>query len=159
MPSRAETLYEEDFYAWTRQQARELRRLRATRPNAELDLDHLALEIRDLGNEQLFAVQSQAERLIEHLLKLAHSRHEEPRRQWLITVNGARRELNRRLSRALRRKLAASLPEIHRGARADTVLALEDFGEAEAAAPLPLDCPYSLDQLLDPDWLPERAAR
>ena len=103
-------LYERDFYAWTRQQARELRRLKSLRLNTDLDLDHLAEEVRDLGNEQLFAIQSQTERLFEHLLKLQFSAHERPRRQWMISVNSARAEIGRRLTKALRAKLAASIP-------------------------------------------------
>ncbi len=118
MATRPEQLYEDDFYAWTRHQARELRRLRATRPNADLDLAHLALEIRDLGSEQLFAIQSQATRLIEDLLKLEHSRHEAPRRQWMILVNSARGEIERRLTATLRRRLLASLPKLCARARA-----------------------------------------
>jgi hypothetical protein len=49
---RCTRLYEEDFYAWTQAQARELRRFAESRPNVALDLPHLAEEIRDLGKEQ-----------------------------------------------------------------------------------------------------------
>ncbi len=45
-------LYEDDFFAWTRMQAKELRRFARTRPNLPLDLEHLAEEIADLGQEQ-----------------------------------------------------------------------------------------------------------
>ncbi len=156
MATRPQALHDADFYAWTRQQARALRRLKALRLNAELDLDHLAREIRDLGSEQLFALQSQTERLIEHLLKLQYSRHEQPRRQWLISINNARNEIERRMTASLRRRLAVSLPKLHAHARRNAALALEDHGEAEAAAALPLECPYPLDLLLDGEWLPER---
>jgi hypothetical protein len=148
-------LYERDFYAWTRQQARELRRLKSLRLNTGLDLDHLAEEVRDLGNEQLFAVQSQTERLIEHLLKLQYSVHERPRRQWMISVNSARAEIARRLTKGLRAKLAASIPELYGVARRNAALALEDYGELEVARELPPACPYTLDGLLDRDWWPE----
>ena len=159
MATRPDELYEEDFYAWTRLQARELRRLRAQHLDTSLDLDHLAEEIRDLGSEQLYAIQSQTTRLIEHLLKLEHSAHDQPRRQWLLSVNGARREIERRLTATLRKRLLASLPKLYRDARADAVLALEDHGEPEAAASLPPACPYTLDQLLNPAWLPPCASR
>jgi hypothetical protein len=49
---RARDLYEEDFYAWTQAQAKELRRFARLRPNLPLDLGHIALEIADLGKEQ-----------------------------------------------------------------------------------------------------------
>lgn len=156
MATRPQALYDEDFYAWTRHQARALRRLKALRLNEDVDLDHLAQEIRDLASEQLFALQSQTERLIEHLLKLQYSRHEEPRRQWMISVNNARSEIERRLTASLRRRLEVSLPKLYAHARRNAVLALEDHDEADAAAALPSKCPYPLDPLLDGEWLPER---
>ncbi|MGH6942706.1 MAG: DUF29 family protein, partial [Geminicoccaceae bacterium] len=47
----AEQLYNEDFFAWTQRQARELRRFARLRPNVGLDLRHIAEEIADLGTE------------------------------------------------------------------------------------------------------------
>ena len=47
-----EQLYEDDFYAWTQAQAKELRRFARSRPNLPLDLAHIAEEIADLGTEQ-----------------------------------------------------------------------------------------------------------
>jgi hypothetical protein len=61
-------LYETDFYAWTRHQARELRRLQETRPNIALDLEHLEEEVRDLGSDRRDACRSQVERILEHFL-------------------------------------------------------------------------------------------
>jgi len=61
-------LYERDFYAWTQAQARELRRLNATRPNLPLDLPRLAEEIADLGKDRRDALRSWATRVIERLL-------------------------------------------------------------------------------------------
>jgi hypothetical protein len=53
------SLYEEDVYAWSEQQAAVLRRLarRRDRPN-ELDLAHIAEEIEDVGASQLRAAKS-----------------------------------------------------------------------------------------------------
>lgn len=158
MATRPDQLYEADFYAWTRHQARALRRLKALRLNTDLDLDHLAEEVRDLGNEQLFALRSQLTRLIEHVLKLQFSARIEPRRQWRISINNARDELEDRLTPTLRKRLVAALPNIYERARRNAVLALEDHGEPDAAAALPPACPYMLDQLLDPDWLPSRSS-
>jgi len=44
-----EHLYEQDFFAWTQLQARELRRFGRTRPNLPLDFEHLAEEVADLA--------------------------------------------------------------------------------------------------------------
>ena len=74
MATKAAELYEEDFYAWTRDQAAALRRMAKDRWNGPLDLEHLAEEIEDVGSERRDAVRSQVRRIIEHLLKLEHSR-------------------------------------------------------------------------------------
>ena len=59
MATRPARLYESDFYAWTGDQARALRRLAATRPNADLDLEHLIEEVADLGVSERDAIHSQ----------------------------------------------------------------------------------------------------
>src|SRR4051795_2040625 len=75
-------LYEQDFYAWTQAQARELRRFAATRPKLPLDLPHLAEEIADLGKEQRNSLRSWTARIIQHLLLLEHSLATDSRRHW-----------------------------------------------------------------------------
>jgi hypothetical protein len=65
-------LYEEDFHAWSLHQAQVLRRLAAAGlplPN-DLDLEHVAEEIEDLGSEQRFAVESNLLQALAHLIKL-----------------------------------------------------------------------------------------
>ncbi|MCX8101552.1 MAG: DUF29 domain-containing protein [Geminicoccaceae bacterium] len=147
-------LYERDFYAWTRQQARELRRLRRVRSNTPLDLVHLAEEIEDLGNEVRNAVMSQLERLIEHLLKLEHSRLVGPRGGWANSVDSARGEIARRWTPTIARKVRAALPDLYRRAMRRAARSLLDHPEPEAAAALPETCPYTLEQLLDDGWYP-----
>ena len=67
------SLYQTDYYAWTRQQAAELRALAARRVDSKLDLENLAEEVESLGRSDLNTVRSQVRRIIEHLLKLEHS--------------------------------------------------------------------------------------
>jgi hypothetical protein len=67
------SLYRTDYYAWTKQQAAELRRLAAARVNSTLDLPHLAEEVESLGTSQLSGVKSQMRRVMEYLLKLEYS--------------------------------------------------------------------------------------
>jgi hypothetical protein len=74
MATRIEEPYEEDFYVWAQRQADALRRLAETRPNVEFDFPHLIEEVEDLGTSQRDAVRSQVRRIIEHCLKLEHSR-------------------------------------------------------------------------------------
>ena len=154
MPTRAERLYKDDFYAWTREQASALRRLADERWNGPLDLLHLAEEVEDLGSEQQWAVESPLERIIEHLLKLEHSPNSQPRRQWMISVVEARGEIERRLTATIRREVEPALAERYRRARRKAELALLDHGEADAARVLPAACPYALDDLLADEWWP-----
>jgi hypothetical protein len=149
-----EALYERDFYAWTKQQARELRRLRRLRSNTPLDLAHLAEEIEDLGNEVRHAVESQLERLIEHLLKLEWSKLPEPRNGWANSVDSARSEIARRWSPSIARAVRPMLLDLYRRAARRAARSLADHPGPEAAAALPETCPYALDQLLDEDWYP-----
>ncbi len=83
-------LYERDFYAWTRDQARALRRLKETRPNVAIDLTHLILEVEDLGKSERDAVRSYLRTIIEHRLKLAYSPPTEPLAGWTSTIGRAR---------------------------------------------------------------------
>jgi hypothetical protein len=152
MATRPERLYEDDFYAWTRDQAAALRRLAEQRWNGPLDLLHLAEEVEDLGSEPQWAVESQLERIIEHLLKLEHSSSPGPRRQWMISINRARREIRRRMTPAIRHEVVPQLAALYRGGRRDAELGLLDHSEKEAARALPADCPYALDDLLADEW-------
>jgi Domain of unknown function DUF29 len=76
----APDLYEDDFFAWTQLQAKELRRFARTRPNLPLDLAHIAEEVADLGKSQRDSLRSWARRVIEHLLLIEYLPAEGPRR-------------------------------------------------------------------------------
>ncbi len=155
MATRPEQLYEEDFYAWTRDQARALRRLAATRANVTLDLEHLIEEVADLGKRERFAVRSQLRRIIEHCLKLAWSPAREPRPGWHETIIDARTTLEDKLSPTLRRDLRRNLPRLYDQARRNVEGALRAHGEHSAADQLPVECPYRFVELLRHDWYPE----
>ena len=71
MATKAAELYDEDFYAWTQQQAQALRT--HFKGDNRLDVEHLAEEVEDLGKSELHAVESFIEHIIAHLLKLDYS--------------------------------------------------------------------------------------
>jgi Domain of unknown function DUF29 len=143
-------LYEDDFFAWTRTQAKELRRFARTRPNLPLDLPHIAEEIADLGKEQRNALRSWTIRIIEHLLLLGHSPAEGPRRGWLREIMSFRDEIEDRLTPTLRRDLERQLPRLYANARRRAALDMEPR-EAEVALGLRAECPYTLEQILGED--------
>ena len=147
-----EQLYEDDFYAWTQVQAKELRRFARTRPNVPLDLPHIAEEIADLGTEQRSRIRSWTRRIIEHLLLLEHSPAQDPRRGWIAEVVNFRREIADHLSAMLQRDLKRQFPRLYNDARADLQKKLRLYGETEAADRLPERCPYTLEQVLGDFW-------
>jgi hypothetical protein len=154
----ATDLYESDFVAWTKEQATELRRMRDARVNSRLDLEQLAEEVEDLGSEQRFAVRSLTMRAIEHLLKLEFSSASEPRALWKRSLRNARRSAARRMSATLRRDVEEQLPKLFEEARDEVVFALEHYREWAALDRLPEANPYSLDEILDPDFWPAEPA-
>jgi hypothetical protein len=109
--ARPEQLYEADFYAWTREQARELRRLARTRPNVPLDLAHIAEEIQDLGKSEYEATFSLTQRIIEHLLLIEHSPATDQRLHWCDEIDDFRDAIDRRLSPSIRRRLRRELDD------------------------------------------------
>jgi Domain of unknown function DUF29 len=130
MASRAEQLYREDFYAWTRQQAAALRRLADERWKGPLDLLHLAEEAEDLAAQN-------------------------PRTGWFETIIDARTEIEDKITPTIRRGLLRRLPQLWQQARRNTAAALRLRGEHTAAEALPLECPYRLADLLRHDWYPQ----
>jgi hypothetical protein len=147
--TRSSDLYEQDFYAWAREQATLLRAGRYD----ELDLEHLSEEIEDLGGSLYRSVRSRIRTIIEHLLKLEHSPAAEPRGLWRDTIHAQRADLEDDLSASLRRRLQSELPKQYARARAAAARSLRRYGESAAADALPTTCPYTFDQIVG-DWLP-----
>jgi hypothetical protein len=145
--------YEDDFYAWTQHQAQVLRTLK-TRDN-RFDRENVAEEIETVGRNERDAVRSQARRVLEHFLKLAYSPADYPRFGWRGSVIEARAELGDKLSPTLRTDLAAVLDKLYATARKRVWEDLREHGEQDAAARLPSQCPYTVDQILTEDWYPE----
>ena len=158
MGSSASDLYDEDFYRWTRRQAAELRRAAAAGANLPLDWQNLAEEIESLGKSDRRELANRLSVAIEHLLKLAYGPAEEPRRGWSLTVIHQRRALARLLDDSP--SLAREAPTLVARCYDEVVSDLPDSipsAEAPLWPPLPDLCPFTLDQILDRDWWPERA--
>ncbi len=141
-------LYEADFHLWTQRQAELLRQGRFT----DVDLEHLTEEIEDLGSSQRHAVESHVQNVLHHLLKLHFSPAVPPRHGWVATVRAQRIQLRRRLTPSLRNHIAVTLAELYADARE---LAAHDLQQDSLPADrLPTACPFTLDQILGPDWFP-----
>src|SRR6266566_8405703 len=146
------SLYEEDFYAWTQQQAELLRRLPPV--GNELDIENIAEEIEDLGRSDLRAARSLCEHIIEHLLKLEYSGIEEAADHWRDEIVEWRLQLEQILTRSIEAKL--DLPGRYRAAL--RLLRRLERGQPGLMGRVPAQCPYTLEQIVssgDEDWFPE----
>ena len=136
------SLYQADYYAWTRDQAAKLRALAAARVNSTLDLENLAEEVESLGRSELNTVRSQVRRIIEHLLKLEVSPSAEPRADWRYSIVQARDEVEDHLTASMRPDVAAELVKLFGRGRRDAALGLREArrarGGEEPAQDLPL---------------------
>jgi hypothetical protein len=141
-----EQLYEADFYAWTREQAKELRRLARIRPKPPLDLVHIAEEIQDLGKSEDEAVFSSTQRIIEHLLLIEHSPAADQRLRWADEIDEFGDRIDRKLSPRIRRRLKRDFDEAFGRARRRVRRRMDRYGETHAITTLPAQCPYTLEQ-------------
>ena len=150
------TLYDEDFVAWSQEQAEALRAAARSGSNQKLDWDNLAEEVEGLGRSERRELRSQLSRAIQHLAKLAHSPAIDPRRGWHETVTHARREIDLLLetSPSLATEIAGMIPsETRRGLKA-AVADLESFEEITPAVRTRIQATaYTQEQILG-DWFP-----
>jgi hypothetical protein len=147
------TDYDIDFVAWAEEQAR---LARDEGVNA-LDLLHVAEELEDLGNSQRHARGSQLERLLAHLLKLEYQLGYDGRRSWRVSCFEARKQLQKigernpslslagRSRQAVQEVIDKAYGDAREWAARETEMGLAAFPET---------CPYTIDQILDPDFLP-----
>ena len=151
MATKAADLYDQDFYAWTQQQADVIRSLRG---DNRLDVDHLAEEIEDLGKSELHACESWVEQIMAHLLKLDYASLSWPRKHWTHELHVFRRSLLRRMTPSLERKVRSSLDDIFKDAKESAAAALLE-SEPGLLRRLPEVNPYDWDDVTKRDVLAE----
>ena len=142
-----QSLYTQDFYAWANEQAKLLRAGKIE----QADIPNIAEEIESMGRRERRELISRLTVLLLHLLKWKY----QPGLQgniWKISIRGQRRRALGHLDE--NSSLKASLDEIMRVAYDDAV------GDAELQTGLergafPAVCPWSFDQAMNADWLPE----
>jgi hypothetical protein len=155
------TLHDDDFFAWSKEQANALRAATGAGSNLRLDWANLAEEIEGLGISQRSALESQVRRVIEHLLKLENSRAPGPRRGWRESIVDARIEIEAILER--NPSLGGELEKIfvteqQRGSR-KAIAGLERHRELDQTVVANIRAAtYTADQILG-DWLPPEPAK
>ncbi len=142
-----QTDYEDDFEQWCYEQAELLRQRRF----AELDLPNVIEELEDMGKEQRRALSSSYRILIAHLLKWQFQPQLRSR-SWEQTIDRERdniidrEKMNPSLGKDAKRLVEEVYRRAIREAAKETELSRNTF---------PFDCPYSMEQLRDPDWMPD----
>ncbi|WP_207459886.1 DUF29 domain-containing protein [Azospirillum sp. SYSU D00513] len=148
----AQPAYDDDFYAWTQEQARLLRAASSERINTPIDWEHVAEELESMGRSDLRAVNSHFACIIEHLLKLEFSPTTEPRGGWRRTVREQRASALDALSDSPSLRGKIDLVLIFRRGRG---FAMDGLGQDRVdEADLPALCPCSLKDILNEDWWP-----
>lgn len=138
--------YEEDFALWSAEQAALIRAGKFDR----IDLENVAEEIESLGKSDKRAIRSRLGVLMLHLLKWERQPGERSR-SWRSSIRDQRREILRLIddSPSLRpfpgRVFEGEYPWAREKAAEETTIFLHLFPET---------CPYSIEQILDPDFLP-----
>jgi hypothetical protein len=144
---KAANLYDRDFAEWTARNAALLRQRRFE----EADVEHVAEEIEDMGKRDRREVSNRLKVLIAHLLKWAAQPDRRGGSTWFAIIDEQRSEVDEifEQSPSLRRYADQDMARIY--GRAVKVAARETGLDP---AVFPRECPYTLDQLLDINYLP-----
>jgi Domain of unknown function DUF29 len=147
LASQTRSLYDRDFVGWTEQMVAALRQ----RDWAALDVENLIEEVEALGKSDRRAIKSRLEVVLMHLLKWQF----QPKarcRSWQATILEQRLRIadiledSPSLKKYLPTVLEAAYASVRQLASIETGLAVERF---------PVDCEYSIGQILDGEYLPE----
>ncbi|MEG4572268.1 DUF29 domain-containing protein [Microcoleus sp. N3A4] len=135
------SLYETDFYAWTQEQAKLLRKCQWS----QLDLPNLIEEIESLGKQERQELRNRLSILLGHLLKWQYQPQQRSR-SWLSTIRVQRRDTQRLIqdNPSLKPYLQEAFQEAYQNGR--------DLAVGETDLPLktfPQNCLYSLEDILD----------
>jgi hypothetical protein len=144
----APSSYDQDYYRWFADQARLLR----AGTWQQLDVEHLAEELEDMGKREKRALRSRTVVLLAHLLKYEFQpQHRSP--SWRGTIREQRKQLAGLLSDSpsLKAQLTDDLQDSYVSAR---MLAAGETGLSETT--FPETCPFSIDQMLDDGFWPDR---
>jgi Domain of unknown function DUF29 len=145
-PEKTSNLYDNDFYAWTQEQASLLQ----NRQWSQLDLANIIEEIESLGRQERRELSNRLGVLIGHLLKWQYQPQLRSR-SWLTTIDLQRLEIVDLLADnpSLKPELEAALERSYLKA---TKLAVQETDLPKRT--FPKACPYRLSEVLDDRFYP-----
>ena len=141
------SLYDRDFYAWANEQAALLRAGRLT----EADIGNIAEEIDSIGRGEKRELINRLAVLLSHLLTWQF----QPAfrgNSWRLTIEEQRNRVDDHLgdNPTLKSQLDQALRTAYRSAANEASI---ETGFARGA--FPTECPYSYEQIMNPDFWPE----
>ncbi len=147
--NRLQKLYEIDDYLWLQ----ETLKLLKNNDFNNLDLENLIEALEELGKNSFNKVRSLLRQIIVHLLLLEYwqEEYEINYRHWMGEIIAFRDDLNNNLTTTLNNKLNQELESVYNVAKR---LVIQKTGLDKKQ--FPDRCPYSLEQLLDDSWYPEK---
>lgn len=145
--------YEADYYAWTREQAAELRRLaeKGFDGAGTLDLMNLAGEIEEMGDNTIAVVEGLIEQILFHFLKLSMIADPMPRNHWMREIDAFRGKIDLRVYRSPTVLKRVEIGTTYRIARRR----IGKMVPIEHAKRIPTECPWALTLILDEDYYPD----
>lgn len=140
-------LYDRDFYLWLQETAELLRNGEFDR----LDIENLVEEIESMGRSDKHAVESNLEVVLMHLLKYQYQ-PDRRSKSWRLTLFEHRDRLRKafRESPSLRPYLPSVFEDCYCNARKKASIETD-----LPIATFPPDSPFTPEQALDEDYLPE----
>ncbi|HTT81375.1 MAG TPA: DUF29 domain-containing protein [Stellaceae bacterium] len=145
MPRNA-AAYDEDFYAWTQEQAQFVR----AGQFPSLDIENLAEELESMGRSVRRELRNRLAILLMHLLKWEYQPGLQSR-SWSGTIREQRRQIKDLLDESLSLMTVISADVAHAYGLA-TINAVAETGLLESA--FPPTCPFTPEQILAEDFLP-----
>lgn len=132
--------YEKDFYKWTRNQARFLKK----QEFSNLDIENLIEEIESLGRSERRTLESYLEIMLMHMLKVKYQPKKHSK-SWDLSIKNSRQKFKKVLKQnpSLKPKLPEILKDSYVSARLDA--ALETQLDEKI---FPESCPWTLDEIL-----------
>jgi hypothetical protein len=148
MPTPYPPSYDDDFFAWTQDQALALRSLKPEIVGNAVDIAHIAEEIEDLGKRDVREVESYLRQLLVHLLKLAALPDARERTHWIAEAE----EFQARAAETFKPSMGGVL-DLARAwalARRSAATVVAEMGRTRSDTPA--DCPLGLDTLVSPEF-------
>ena len=140
-------LYESDFNLWLENNVALLKQRKFT----QMDIKNLIEEIEDMGNNRKDALESNLMRVFQHLLKWKYQPQKRSN-SWRASITEHSLRLNKALKKSpsLKPYFQTVYEECYQDAR---LIASRETGIEIKI--FPVDCPFTTEQVLNPDYLPE----